>query len=85
MFYKVFRYVNIINSQVCKKTLEPDWDHEMFIDVHEGGDNQVKIELFDKDKIGKDETMGWTTVDVRRISKQGSILEVGGLVDNCFI
>ena len=55
----------------------------MFIDVHEGGDNQVKIELFDKDKIGKDETMGWTTVDVRRISKQGSILEVGGLL-SCF-
>lgn len=62
-------------TKVCKKTLEPEWDHEMFIDVHEGGDNQVKIELFDKDKIGKDETMGWTTVDVRRISKQGSILE----------
>ena len=55
----------------------------MFIDVHEGGDNQVKIELFDKDKIGKDETMGWTTVDVRRISKQGSILEVGKLL-SCF-
>ena len=64
-----------------KKTLEPKWDHEMFIDVHEGGDKQVKIEVFDKDRIGRDETMGWTTVEGRRVSKQGTILEVGGLVD----
>ena len=37
--------------QVCKKTLEPMWEHELFINT--GTENQIKMEIFDKDKIGK--------------------------------
>ena len=75
---------------MCKKTLEPIWEHDLYINT--GNENQIKMEIFDKDKIGKvilsnlpilklyvnqDETMGWTTVDVRRISRQGRLIEVG--------
>ena len=78
---------------MCKKTLEPIWEHDLYINT--GTENQIKMEIFDKDKIGKvinisknvlvgevemllkDETMGWTTVDVRRISRQGRLFEVG--------
>ena len=37
--------------QVCKKTLEPIWEHELYINT--GTENQIKMEIFDKDKIGK--------------------------------
>ena len=37
--------------QVCKKTLEPIWEHELYINT--GTENQIKLEIFDKDKIGK--------------------------------
>jgi len=63
-------------TDVCKKTLEPVWEHEAFLDVKEHGDNQIKIELFDRDKMGKDESMGITTVDVRRVSLHGTLSEV---------
>ena len=46
------------------------------MDIEANGENQVKIELFDKDKVGKDETMGWTTVDVRRVSRHGELIKV---------
>jgi Ca2+-dependent lipid-binding protein len=62
-------------TAVCKKTLEPSWEHEVYINVLEGGDNQVKIEIFDRDKLGRDETMGWSTVDVRRVSRQGELVQ----------
>ena len=39
------------NTQVCKKTLEPIWEHDLYINT--GTENQIKIEIFDKDKIGK--------------------------------
>jgi len=63
-------------TKSCKNTLDPVWDHELFLDVEEFGENQIKIEVFDKDRLGKDELMGLTNVDVRRISKQGSLTEM---------
>ena len=39
------------NIQVCKKTLEPIWEHDLYINT--GTENQIKMEIFDKDKIGK--------------------------------
>ena len=39
------------DMQVCKKTLEPIWEHDLYINT--GAENQIKMEIFDKDKIGK--------------------------------
>ena len=36
---------------MCKKTLEPIWEHDLYINT--GTENQIKMEIFDKDKIGK--------------------------------
>eukprot|EP00092_Neocalanus_flemingeri_P064404 GFUD01078159.1.p1 GENE.GFUD01078159.1~~GFUD01078159.1.p1 ORF type:complete len:1135 (-),score=294.37 GFUD01078159.1:524-3928(-) len=70
-------------TKACKKTIEPVWDHEIWIDVTENGDNQISIELFDKDKIGKDEKMGRTTIDVRRISKQKKLSQMWDTLIGC--
>ena len=70
-------------TQVCKKTIAPVWDYEVCLDIMENGDNQIIIELFDKDKIGKDEKMGRTTIDVRRISEQKKLSNVWETLIGC--
>eukprot|EP00090_Calanus_glacialis_P017269 TRINITY_DN26933_c0_g1_i7.p1 TRINITY_DN26933_c0_g1~~TRINITY_DN26933_c0_g1_i7.p1 ORF type:complete len:1127 (+),score=330.64 TRINITY_DN26933_c0_g1_i7:171-3551(+) len=70
-------------TQVCKKTISPVWDHEVWVDITENGDNQITLELFDKDKIGKDEKMGRTTIDVRRISKQKKLSQIWDTLIGC--
>ena len=47
--YEIITIYSII--QVCKKTLEPIWEHDLYINT--GTENQIKMEIFDKDKIGK--------------------------------
>ena len=70
-------------TQVCKKTISPVWDHEVWVDITENGDNQITLEMFDKDKIGKDEKMGRTTIDVRRISKQKKLSQIWEALLGC--
>jgi len=70
-------------TPVCKKTIEPVWDHEVWVDVSENGDNQIQLEIFDKDKIGKDEKMGRTTIDIRRISKQKKLSQIWDTLIGC--
>jgi len=70
-------------TQVCKKTIAPVWDHEVWLDITDNGDNQISLELFDKDKIGKDEKMGRTTIDVRRISKQKKLSQIWDTLIGC--
>jgi len=70
-------------SEVCKKTITPVWDHEVWIDISENGDNQITIELFDKDKVGKDEKMGRTSIDIRKISKQKKLSQIWDTLIAC--
>jgi len=72
-----------VETPVCKKTINPVWDHEIWLDIAENGDNQITIELFDKDKIGKDEKMGRTTIDVRRVSKQKKLSQMWDTLIGC--
>ena len=72
-----------VETPVCKKTINPVWDHEIWLDIAENGDNQITIELFDKDKIGKDEKMGRTTIDVRRVSKQRKLSQMWDTLIGC--
>ena len=79
-------------GQVCKSTREPEWQEEVDLLVKEGGSNQLRMEVMDRDTMGKvrmimvsfthvlflqDESMGWTTVDVRRASKNTRLDNVG--------
>jgi len=82
--YTVVKYeTQEFKTKVCKKTLEPVWDEEFEIAVNKNGDNQIAIELFDKDKLGKDETLGKTTIDVRRISKQKTLSQMSDNLIGC--
>jgi len=69
-------------TRTCKKTLDPVWDEEMFLNIENSGDNMVYIQVFDKDKIGKDEKIGNFEVDIRKI-KQTSLVHVWDQLNNC--
>merc|ERR1719244_634404 len=70
-------------TPVVKKCLDPVWETEMWFNVSENGDRQVIVEVFDKDKVGKDEVMGRTTIDIRRVSRQGSLTQVWDKLLGC--
>lgn len=70
-------------TETVKGSLTPVWEHEMWISTLPGGEKQIKFEVLDSDKIGKDEALGYTTVDVRRVSKQGKILNFWDRLQGC--
>merc|ERR1712106_225731 len=49
-------------SKKRKNTLNPEWNFSTDISLN-GPDNSIFLEIFDKDKIGKDESMGSRTID----------------------
>ena len=70
-------------TKVCKKSLDPVWEEEFFLNIREEGQEMIDLALFDKDKVGKDERMGTVSVDVRRIIKHGSLIQVWSKLQNC--
>ena len=70
-------------TKVCKKTLEPLWEEEFSLHIPEDGPEMIELELFDKDKIGKDETMGGLAIDVRRIKKHGRLSQIWSKLQHC--
>ena len=49
----------------------------------EHGDNNITVNIFDKDKIGKDEPLGTASIDVRRISHAANISQVWEVLTGC--
>ena len=45
--------------------INPEWNFETDIPVAENGPNNMKIEVFDSDKIGKDKSLGSANIDVK--------------------
>jgi len=71
------------NTQVCKNTINPEWNHEEVINIKENGDNHINLKVMDKDKFGKDECLGVTSLDVRRVSFLGEITQVWDALSQC--
>jgi len=64
--YAVVTYGNDkVKTKTIKNNLNPEWNFETDIPVQENGPNNMKIEVFDSDKIGKDKSLGSANIDVR--------------------
>merc|ERR1719394_2293503 len=84
-------------SPVIKNTLEPQWDFTTQFKVPDGKNDEIDLEVFDSDKIGKDKSLGslkLPLVDVLAMdgqegrwfpldgSKKGEILLMADFVDS---
>ena len=78
-----YNHIRVGETKVCKKSLEPLWEEEFSITIPEDGPELIELELFDKDKIGKDETMGSLAIDVRRIKKHGRLSQIWSKLQSC--
>merc|ERR1712048_95810 len=56
-------------SPVVKNTQNPEWNYEADFDTPEGKEQNIKIEVFDKDKIGKDKSLGWIDLSLQKVLK----------------
>ena len=77
-----YNHSQLGQTQVCKKTLEPVWEEEFTLDITEE-EEMIELELYDKDKVGKDETMGFLAIDVRRIKQHGRLAQTWSKLQNC--
>ena len=63
-------------TKVIRNTSEPQWDFEAQVTIPDQGDTDITIELFDKDKIGKDKSLGVLTFDASKMVSQ-KVIEQG--------
>eukprot|EP01095_Lingulamoeba_sp_RSL-Kostka_P014388 TRINITY_DN625_c0_g1_i5.p1 TRINITY_DN625_c0_g1~~TRINITY_DN625_c0_g1_i5.p1 ORF type:complete len:377 (+),score=227.86 TRINITY_DN625_c0_g1_i5:69-1199(+) len=64
-------YVNdnkVATTPVIKNTLNPDWDEEYMIDVPYGC-TEFEIQVFDKDSIGSDDSLGTAEIDISQCTQ----------------
>merc|ERR1711874_168215 len=57
-------------AAVKKNTSNPEWNFEVDFKIHENYPKEIKIELFDKDTLGKDESLGDTTLSVQELMEK---------------
>ena len=63
-------------TKVIRNSSEPQWDFEAQVTIPDQGDTDITIELFDKDKIGKDKSLGVLTFDASKMVSQ-KVIEQG--------
>ena len=77
-----YNHSQVGQTQVCKKSLEPVWEEEFTLHITEE-EEMIELELYDKDKVGKDETMGFLAIDVRRIKQHGRLAQTWSKLHHC--
>ena len=55
-------------TPTVKNSQEPKWDYELELDVPENHLTEVKFEVFDADKIGKDKSLGSVSVPISELA-----------------
>merc|ERR1711892_782273 len=65
-----------------KNTCDPVWNFEVDFKIHEYYPKDIKIELFDKDKVGKDDPLGDATLNVQDIIDKTSITKSWTILNN---
>ena len=55
-------------TPTVKNSQEPKWDYELELDVPENNLTEVKFEVFDADKIGKDKSLGIVRIDIGELA-----------------
>jgi len=60
-------------SDIKKNTQNPEWNIECEIEVPDGHDRNISIELYDADKFGKDKFLGQLSLDIAKIMNLGKL------------
>ena len=63
-------------TKVIKNSHEPEWNYEAQVTIPDQGDNEVTIDLFDKDRLGKDTPLGSISFETRRLVQE-KVIEQG--------
>ena len=75
--YAVIRHgAQKFTTKVVKNSLEPEWNYEAQVTIPDQGDNAVTIELFDSDKVGKDQSLGSVTFNTSQVVRE-KVIEQG--------
>lgn len=53
-----------ITTKVVKKTLNPSWAEHFSLQVEGGAHIQIKLQVFDKDAVSKDDSLGYILVEL---------------------
>merc|ERR1712106_958386 len=69
-------------STTKENTCNPEWNFEVDFKIHENYPKDIKIELFDKDKVGKDDPLGETILNVQEIMEKASVTNFWTTLDN---
>merc|ERR1711874_511957 len=67
--YAVVSFDEKIKTKTVKNNQNPEWNFDLDIPVDAEGPRKIKIDVFDKDKIGKDKPLGSACLDVADIQK----------------
>jgi len=70
-------------TKVCRKTLDPVWEEEFWLDISAEMDPMINVQVYDKDKLGKDETNGRLSIDARRICQAGGLTKIWDSLQDC--
>merc|ERR1711874_419795 len=62
-----------MKTKTIKNDQNPKWNFEADIPTSQNGPNDVKIEIFDSDKFGKDKPLGSANIDLEDIINNGSL------------
>ena len=62
-----------IKTKTIKNNQNPQWNFEADIPVHPDGPDNIRIDIFDEDKYGKDKPLGSADIAVFDIVNQGSL------------
>eukprot|EP00092_Neocalanus_flemingeri_P016852 GFUD01018229.1.p1 GENE.GFUD01018229.1~~GFUD01018229.1.p1 ORF type:complete len:2467 (-),score=607.35 GFUD01018229.1:626-7075(-) len=74
--YAVISYGNDkVKSKPVKNSQNPEWNFDAQLPVDENSPDNFKIEVFDKDKFGKDKSLGSTDIDIPSIANEEALKE----------
>merc|ERR1711915_879464 len=65
-------------TPAVKNSQNPEWNHEVDLEIPDGDSRMVMVEVLDSDKLGKDKSMGKLELDMSDIQDMASLEENDG-------
>ena len=60
-------------TKTINNTQNPEFNHDAYFPIQEDGAKNIKIDLFDADKLGKDKPIGSINLDIENLVSEGPI------------
>ena len=60
-------------TNTVKNSQNPEWNYDADFNVPDGGDNSIKVNIFDADKVGKDKPLGSVVLPLNDVMSAGMI------------